>query len=164
MLEAKTATIIRELMEAFFMRSMTGWRQFVKSTGLSMPQFGLLMRLYYGGGCEVHDLGRHLDVSSAAASQLVDRLVQSGLVQRTEDPEDRRARQVTMTAKARALIDRGIEERYRWVDELVRGLNGEERDLALRALPALIQAEQKLPAVHRTSVARDAIRTPRERH
>ncbi len=164
MLEAKTATIIRELLEAFFMRSMTGWRQFVKSTGLSMPQFGLLMRLYYGGGCEVHDLGKHMDVSSAAASQLVDRLVQSGLVQRTEDPEDRRARQVTITAKARTLIDRGMEEMYRWVDELVRGLNGEERDLALRALPALIQAEQKLPTIHRTSAARDAIRTPRERH
>ena len=164
MQDTKTATILRELMEAFFMRSMTGWRQFVKTTGLSMPQFGLLMRLYYGGGCEVHDLGTHLDVSSAAASQLVDRLVQAGLVQRTEDPEDRRARQVTMTTKARALIDRGMEEMYRWVDELVRGLNEEERDLALQALPALIHAEQRLPALHRTSAVRDAIRTARERH
>ncbi len=158
------AAVIQEWMEAFTMRSMQGWRQFVRSTGLSMPQFGLLMRLYYGGGCEVHDLGSHLDISSAAASQLVDRLVQNGLVQRTEDPEDRRARQVTITLKGRALIDRGIEERYRWVDDLVREMSVEERELALRALPALIEAEQKLPGMQKASAPREAIRATRERH
>ena len=160
----ETETVVRELMEAFFMRSMQGWRSFVKTTGLSMPQFGMLMRLYYGGSCEVHDLGAHMDVSSAAASQLVDRLVQGGLVQRTEDPADRRARQVAMTTKGRALIDRGIDERYRWVEDLVREMRPEQRDLALRALPGLIEAEQKLPPVPASSTHRDAIRTARERH
>src|SRR5208283_3212855 len=104
----EVAGVIRQWMEAFTMRSLGDWRRFVKSSGLSMPQLSLLMRLYYGGGCGVHDIGSGFGVSSAAASQLVDRLVHAGLVARVEDPDDRRARQIALSAKGRGLIQRGI--------------------------------------------------------
>jgi DNA-binding MarR family transcriptional regulator len=155
--------VIREWMEASTMRSMENWRHFVKSTGLSMPQFGLLMRLHYGGGCEVHDIGSHLDISSAAASQMVDRLVQSGLVLREESPDDRRVRQVTLTAKGQELIQRGIAEHHGWVDDLVRELTPEQRSQALKAIPSLIEAEKRLPARRGVTPLRDAIRPSRDR-
>ncbi|MCX7037595.1 MAG: hypothetical protein NT005_00370, partial [Spirochaetes bacterium] len=50
-------TVIRQWMECFFMRSMHDWARYVRTTGLSLPQVGLLMRLYHGGRCEVHDIG-----------------------------------------------------------------------------------------------------------
>jgi DNA-binding MarR family transcriptional regulator len=150
-------------MEAFIMRSFDAMNRYVKAAGLSMPQFSLLMRLYHGGDCEVHDIGQHFDVSSAAASQLVDRLVQAGLVARSERPEDRRVRQVALTRKGRALIDRGIEERNRWVDDLVERLSEKERAAVLRALPSLIEAEQSLPQLERHRPSREEIRTPRDR-
>jgi hypothetical protein len=34
---------IRSWMDIFMHRSMRGWGRFAKSTGLSMPQFGVLM-------------------------------------------------------------------------------------------------------------------------
>ena len=130
------AVSIRQLMETFFMRSMRDWTRYVKATGLSLPQFGLLMRLHHGGLCEVHDVGEHFDITSAAASQLVERLVQAGLVERTEDPEDRRARQVTLSVKGRSLVESSIIERYRWVEELVAGLSQKQRAAVQNALPA----------------------------
>ena len=155
--------VIRQWMEAFTMRSMHEMGRYVKTTGLSMPQFSLLMRLYYHGGCEVHDIGRHFDVSSAAASQLVDRLVHAGLVARTENPDDRRARQIELSQKGRALIDTGVEKRYRWLDDMVAALSVKERTALLASLPHLIEAEKTFPGREDPHGARHAIRTPRER-
>lgn len=142
---SEVTRVLRQWMEAFTMRSLGDWRRFVRASGLSMPQLSLLMRLYYGGGCGVHDIGEGFGVSSAAASQLVDRLVHAGLVARAEDPDDRRARQIALSAKGRELIDRGIRERYRWVDHLVDELPADQKVSVLRFLPFLIEAEKRLP-------------------
>ncbi|MGE5642724.1 MAG: MarR family winged helix-turn-helix transcriptional regulator, partial [Byssovorax cruenta] len=83
---------IRAWMDIFMHRSMRGWGRFAKSTGLSMPQFSVLMQLHYRGACGMSKVSEGFDISPAAASQLVDKLVQSGYIQRVEDPEDRRAK------------------------------------------------------------------------
>jgi len=124
---------------------MAEWRRFVRGAGLSMPQLTLLMRLYHGGGCGVHDLGSGLGVSSAAASQMVDRLVQADLVARAESAEDRRVRMVELSARGRLLIDRGMRRRYRWVDDLVGALAPDAKAFVRKVLPVLIEAEKHLP-------------------
>jgi DNA-binding MarR family transcriptional regulator len=139
------AELIRRWVQASDMRSMAEWRRFVRGAGLSMPQLSLLMRLYHGGGCSVHDLGKGLGVSSAAASQMVDRLVQAQLVDRVESPEDRRVRTVALSAQGRHLIDRRIRSRYRWVDELVGELGADTKASMGKVLHALIEAEKRLP-------------------
>src|SRR5829696_9442802 len=83
---------LREWMDVFMHRSMRGWNQFAKSTGLSMPQFSILMQLHHKGSCGMSQISERFDVSAAAASQLVDKLVQAGYIERTEDPNDRRAK------------------------------------------------------------------------
>jgi DNA-binding MarR family transcriptional regulator len=139
------AELMRRWVQASDMRSMAEWRRFVHGAGLSMPQLSLLMRLYHGGGCGVHDLGRGLGVSSAAVSQMVDRLVQADLVARAESLKDRRVRMVELSARGRHLIDRRIRSRYRWVDRLVGGLGEDLKASMRKVLPALIEAERRLP-------------------
>jgi DNA-binding MarR family transcriptional regulator len=145
------ADSIRHLMETFFHRSMKDWMRYVRSAGLSLPQFGLLMRLHHGGHCEVREIGEHFDITSAAASQLVERLVQGGLVERTEDPDDRRARQITLSARGRALVEASIHERYRWVGELVTNLSPKEAAVVKAALPAFkaVLAPTEKPATEK---------------
>ena len=99
-------TALRDWAEIFMTYSMREWVRFVKSSGLSMPQFSTLMRLYYHGRCGISEISAHLDVTAPAASQMVDRLVQMGLLERSEDPNDRRAKQVTLSAKGRGLIEK----------------------------------------------------------
>jgi DNA-binding MarR family transcriptional regulator len=89
--------------------------------------------------------------------------VHAGLVARTENPDDRRARQIELSPKGRALIDTGVEERYLWLDDMVAGLPLKERAALLSSLPHLIAAEKALPVRTDPRGARHAIRTPRAR-
>ena len=109
---------LRAWMDTFMHRSMRGWSHFAKSTGLSMPQFNILMQLHHKGPCGMSEVSERFDISAAAASQLVDKLVQAGYLERTEDPTDRRAKLLALSDKGKELIQQGTEERYRWMDDL----------------------------------------------
>ena len=137
---------IRQFLDIAMHKSMRERVHFAKTTGLSMPQFGILMQLHYRGNCGVSDISDHFDITNAAASQLVDKLVQSGLIQRAEDPNDRRAKLLNLTEKGRELIQQGTEERYRWVDQLAAKLTPEEREQVSEALTTMTQAAKEMEA------------------
>jgi DNA-binding MarR family transcriptional regulator len=137
---------IRSWMDVFMHRSMRGWGLFAKSTGLSMPQFSIMMQLHYRGACGMSEISERFSISAAAASQLVDKLVQSGLMAREEDPHDRRAKLLNLTEKGEELIRQGIEERYRWVDQLAEKLTDEERVQISEALNIMTRAAEGIEA------------------
>jgi DNA-binding MarR family transcriptional regulator len=137
---------IRQFMDIAMHQSMRERAHFVKATGLSMPQFGILMQLHYRGNCGISDIGERFDITNAAASQLVEKLVQSGLIQREEDPNDRRARLLNLTDRGREFIQQGIEERYRWVNQLAGKLTAEERTKVAEALTILTEAAKEMEA------------------
>ena len=136
--------VVQQWMDTFMHRSMRGWSQFVKSTGLTMPQFSILMQLYHKGACGMSDLSDGFGITPAAASQLVDKLVHAELLARTEDPDDRRAKQVALTPKGKDLIEQGIQERYRWVEELAQVLSVEEKNKVSEALNILNETMKRV--------------------
>lgn len=138
------AQVLREWADVFMSRSMRETIQFWKDLGLSMPQISTMMRLNYQGPCGVSDVGSHLGVTNAAASQMVEKLVQQGLLERAEDPNDRRARQLTLTPRGRALIEKGLEARRRWLEELGQWLTSEQQKAVIVALPYLTEAVRRL--------------------
>ena len=142
---------VQQWMDTFMHRSMRGWSQFVKSTGLSMPQFSILMQLYHKGPCGMSELSEGFGISPAAASQLVDKLVHADLIARTEDPTDRRAKQVALTPHGKQLIEQGIAERYRWMKNLETVLSDSEKNKISEALEILIRAVEPLemPSAHK---------------
>src|SRR5574341_728945 len=95
--QAQLSRIIRQWMDVFMHRSMRGWSHHVKASGMSMPQFSILMQLHYKGSCGISEISERFEVTTAAASQLVERLVQSGLIERSEHPDDRRAKQIQLS-------------------------------------------------------------------
>jgi DNA-binding MarR family transcriptional regulator len=137
---------IRAWMDIFMQRSMRGWWRFAKNTGLSMPQFSMMMQMYHRGACGMSEVSERFEITPAAASQLVDKLVQSGFIMRREDPNDRRAKLLDLTDQGRALIEQGIEERYRWVDELAGKLTPEERAQISEALDIMTRVARDLEA------------------
>ncbi len=128
---------LREWMDVFMHRSMRGWTHFAKSTGLSMPQFSILMQINHKGACGVSEISERFDISNAAASQLVEKLVQGGYIKRDEDPNDRRSKLLNLTAKGTGLIQQGVEQRHRWMDELLKSLSAEEKAKVSEALQIL---------------------------
>ena len=135
---------LRAWMDVFMHRSMRGWTHFAKSTGLSMPQFSILMQLHYKGACGMSAISERFDVTAAAASQLVDKLVQAGYIERTEDPSDRRAKLLKLSTKGSKLVDDGIQERYRWMDELASKLSETEQAKISEALLVLTEVARQM--------------------
>jgi DNA-binding MarR family transcriptional regulator len=138
---------LRQWVDATTHRSMRAQARYIKSQGFSMQQFFMLLNVYYKKQCSISDLSDRLDITAAAASQMVDKLVQSGLLDRTEDPNDRRAKHVTLSVKGSELIARSIHERFRWVDGLVDGLDADEQHTVANALGILNTAMQKMAQV-----------------
>jgi len=131
-------------MDTFVQRSMRESARYLKASGFSMPQFFLLMHLYRHDQCGISDLSAHMEITNAATSQLVDKLVQAGLLEREEDPNDRRAKQVTLSPKGREFIAQGIQERYRWMEELEENLTSDEKAKIAEALTMMVHAVEKI--------------------
>lgn len=138
------SNFLRQWMDVFMHRSMRSWHLFVKSTGLTMPQFSILMQLHYKGSCGMSEISEHFDISNAAASQLAEKLVQGGYIERDEDPNDRRAKQIQLTSKGRKLIEMGVNERYRWMDDLTSKLSAEEKLQVAESFKVLTEAAAQL--------------------
>jgi DNA-binding MarR family transcriptional regulator len=141
---------VRQWMDIFTHRSMSGWARYVRDRGFSMPQFMILMHIRYKEPYSISDLSEKMGISTAAVSQLVDKLVQADLLIRTEDPHDRRAKQVALSPKGKRLIEQGLEERYRWVEGLEAALTEAEKDKVNEALTLMVRAvednNEKIPA------------------
>jgi DNA-binding MarR family transcriptional regulator len=136
--------VLRRWAEVFMRRSMHEFRQFSKDSGLSMSQMSALFHIHYGGECGVSDVGEHLGVTNAAASQMIDRLVQQGLLERSEDPNDRRAKNLALTPRGLALVHQAIQARMRWMEQLTTSLTSDQQQAIAAALTALTQAARNL--------------------
>ena len=135
---------LRAWMDVFMHRSMRGWGHFAKGTGLSWSQFSILMQLHHKGPCGLSEISERFDVTAAAASQLVDKLVNAGYLERAEDPTDRRAKLLSLSTQGEKLINQGTEERYRWMDDLAAVLSTEEQGKVSEALVLLTNAVKKM--------------------
>src|SRR5512146_81878 len=125
-------------------QAMRRWAHHARASGLSMPQFSILMQLYRRGYCGISDISDRFEISNAAASQHVENLVQAGLIGRTEDPRDRRAKQIQLSEKGRALIQHGFGARYHWVDQLASMIEPRDQEKIAEALTILTEAARKL--------------------
>jgi len=133
---------IHEWSEVFMRRSGRDFKHCMDESRLSFSQIFLLMRLYHGGKSDVSGVGEQLGITNAAASQSIDRLVNLGLIERTEDPMDRRAKQLVLTRQGEALITKSIKARSQWIESLTKALTSEQQAMVISALTMLTKAAQ----------------------
>ncbi|HEV7717439.1 MAG TPA: MarR family winged helix-turn-helix transcriptional regulator [Arsenicitalea sp.] len=102
--------------------------------GLTLPQWRLIAQLAVSDGLSQVALAGLIDTDPMTVSGLIERLESKGLVNRTPDPVDSRAKIVMLTDNARAVI----AEMRRLSDsisaELFDGIADDERATALRVL------------------------------
>lgn len=124
----------------FMQRSMHDFTHWMAHNGLSRSQMGALMHLHHHANCPVTHIGNELDISTPAASQLVDRLVEMGLVNRIDDPNDARIRYVVLNAAGKSVLDEGFQARQGWMLELGSSLSEEQQNEIAEALHTLMHA------------------------
>jgi MarR family transcriptional regulator, organic hydroperoxide resistance regulator len=112
---------------------------FLHASGLTMPQIIVLHALRRAES-SISGLAARLRMSLPATSQLVDRLVEAGLVDRAEHEGDRRVRRVTIRPAGLRFLSRLGDLRLAEIESALRGLSPETRS-RLRAALALAEGE-----------------------
>lgn len=108
----------RALMHAMQQDSLPEWLDL----DLTMGQVKVLVLLHHRGPQPIGQVGSALDLGKPASSLLVDGLVRRGLVERSEDPTDRRRTFAALTPRASQLmadLQSGRHERFEaWLNQL----------------------------------------------
>jgi DNA-binding MarR family transcriptional regulator len=90
-----------QLMRTYVLRGespASAWEGLPKDP--TLPQVRAMLALHVLGSCRLKTLARRLDISDPAASEMVERLVEMGLVSREQDPTDRRQVVLSLTEEA----------------------------------------------------------------
>jgi len=135
--DEEVAKILLDWSSIYMRRSMHDFMQYTRTAGISMAQINVLMWLYYHKSSEVMRLEEVMQVSRPAASQMVERMVQQGLVCRTESSTDRRARLVTLSERGKEIVEEAINARSKWISELVETFSPEQKISAAKVLKML---------------------------
>ncbi len=106
----------------------------VERLDLSFTQVKALNLLSDRDPVSVKGLSDSIGLSLPGVSRAIEGLVQRGMVKRAEDPEDRRAKRLTLTAKGRRTMQGLMEIRLAGVREFVAALEPAARDALLHAL------------------------------
>ncbi|OGO38684.1 MAG: hypothetical protein A2W35_07105 [Chloroflexi bacterium RBG_16_57_11] len=89
-------------------------------------------------GLTQSEIAGQLSVQGATVTNMLQRLEEAGLVNRSRDPEDNRLVRVYLTEAGRQK-ERSINEQFGNMQELIfKGINDEERALLLRLLQQII--------------------------
>jgi MarR family transcriptional regulator for hemolysin len=74
--------------------------------GITRAQWVVLVRLDRFEGIKQSELAEMLDLQPITLTRLLDRLCDSGLIERRADPNDRRAKRLHLTPAARPMLER----------------------------------------------------------
>jgi len=114
-------------------------------SSVTMAQMKVLMLLSALSESRMSELASALHLSLSTVSGLVDRLVESGLVSRRTDANDRRQVIVSLTDDGVGFLDRFQELGVSHLRGLITDLSPTDIAAVSRALEVLIAAAQELP-------------------
>ena len=105
-----------------------------RAIGVTRPQWRMLTTLARNEGANQGQLAELLDVEPISLCRMIDRLADSGLVERRADPADRRAWRIHLTDKAGPILQelRGLADDL--TEEALAGLSDTDRLVLARML------------------------------
>ncbi|HWC07719.1 MAG TPA: MarR family transcriptional regulator [Solirubrobacterales bacterium] len=141
----ETAARMTALLRHVFLYDRGNQLRVIEDSGLSMTQCKSLLEL--GGlgreaeAWQVGDLAERFGVSVPSMSRAVDGLVKKRLATRIEDPDDRRARRVAITAKGQDLVETLVTVRQTGIEAFAATLSAAQRRKLDAAVDALMDRE-----------------------
>ena len=101
----------------------------------TLPRFDLMAQLErHPEGLKMNALSRLLMVTGGNVTAIVDQLEKEGLVERLDEPSDRRAFRIRLTKSGERSFADMARAHEEWVVELLSGLSRREQDELLRLL------------------------------
>src|SRR6476619_6199640 len=107
---------------------------------VTLPQFRVLMLVATRGGLNLGALAQAMGVHPSNASRACDRLVDAGLLARSESTLDRRNLMLKLTPDGQALIDEVIDHRRNAIATILEGLPESRRRTLANAMLSFAEA------------------------
>jgi DNA-binding MarR family transcriptional regulator len=101
---------------------------------VTLPQIIILNFLHTQGETKMSDMARTMEVTTAAMTGIVDRLVRESYVTRIYDPSDRRIIKIRLTSKGKILVERINQQRQQMIIKIFGKISAVERQDYLRIL------------------------------
>ena len=112
----------------------TAYDQLMKPLGVTRAQWWVLAHLSRNDGMMQTQLAGALDVGKASLGTLIERLESSGLIERREDPIDKRAKRVYISRAGQLLLKKMMTEESRLNAMILQGVSEAEREEMIRHL------------------------------
>ena len=94
---------------------------------VTLPQIIILNFLHTQGETKMSDMARTMEVTTAAMTGIVDRLVRESYVTRVYDPSDRRIIKTRLTSKGKILVERINQQRQQMIIKIFGKISAVER-------------------------------------
>jgi DNA-binding MarR family transcriptional regulator len=120
-----------------------------RAPSLSVPQLRVLTFLHHVPGAPLASVTEHLGVSRSTASAIVDRLVRRKLVNRTEDPQERRCVVLTLTPAGVQHLQQAREATSTRLAKVLAGLSAADLLHVTAGLTMLRRAFEEITAARR---------------
>ena len=102
------------------------------------------------------ELADSLNVSRANITNLINVLLEKGLVQQYEDDHDRRKKRLSLTKQGVALVERTQPSRFAVIEYLMEGFTKDEKETFLRfleqSMSRIINDEERIKSFHKMLV------------
>lgn len=108
--------------------------QRARQFGISKAQWAVLVRIDRHEGLKQSELAEMLDLQPISLTRVLDRLADSGLIERRPDPNDRRANQLYLKPAARPLLDQLVVLSTDMMKTVLEGLDTKTIERTLREL------------------------------
>lgn len=130
-----SAGFLANHMARLFARGLQGR---IAPLGLAPAQFMTLLELWEEDGQTQRSLTDRLDVEQATMANTLARMERDGLIERVAHPQDKRARIIRLTDRARALRDPAIAAAQAQNAQALAGLDAAEQAELLRLMGRVV--------------------------
>lgn len=114
---------------------MTALMQFEED--ITPPHFAIMKQLQESGTLHVAEIGERVEIARPQMTRLIDKLVELDLVERETCTEDRRMLNITLTAKAKAILEEHDNALRNATTDMLSGLTDDELKELSTALTTL---------------------------
>lgn len=117
----------------------------LESIGITTALFSVLGFLQARGTAIQQEIGAAIGIDPSTMVSLIDELERGGLAKRRPHPQDRRAREVVITAKGRRTVERGRALARGVEDDVLQGLARDERRQLMKLLRKALSSAPPQP-------------------
>lgn len=104
----------------------------------SLTEISTLFLIYYNNVILPSELAAIEKVSSQSMSQIVNKFLKMGLINRTSSQNDKRKTYITLTEDGLKVIEKVKSERRQWLNESINSkINDEEKEILAKAIDVM---------------------------